>query len=327
MEKIYHVFISSTYADLKDERKVTSEAVAKAGYVAEGMEIFPASSQTQMTFIKNVINRCDYYILILGGRYGSISKEDGISYTELEYRYALSRQIPILAFVHKSPDTLSKSKKDIEPEKIEKLARFQSELLEGKLADFWNTSEDLAYKALAALSQEVSASPSIGWVRGDKIADPDILFEIHDLKKKNETLNKQIKALKPKINFGDLKIADLDDKFDIRYKVSGRSYTETISLTWAAIFAAIGPNFRTPSNTSSLEYGITRFIRDELPSTYKMKTVTIDMRDKETILIQFEALGLMVSNKYSVKNGGKHIFYELTQLGHQTYIKSRVILK
>lgn len=55
MDKIFHVFVSSTYTDLIDERKKVSEAVAKAGYVAEGMEIFPASSQKQMNFIKRVL--------------------------------------------------------------------------------------------------------------------------------------------------------------------------------------------------------------------------------------------------------------------------------
>lgn len=72
MEKIFHVFVSSTYSDLIDERKKVSEAVAKAGFVAEGMEIFPASSQKQMDFIERVIDRCDYYILIVAGRWLSL---------------------------------------------------------------------------------------------------------------------------------------------------------------------------------------------------------------------------------------------------------------
>lgn len=32
---------------------------------------------------------------ILGGRYGSIEEESGLNYTELEYRYALSKNMPV----------------------------------------------------------------------------------------------------------------------------------------------------------------------------------------------------------------------------------------
>lgn len=112
MEKIFHVFVSSTYSDLIDERKKVSEAVAKAGFVAEGMEIFPASSQKQMDFIERVIDRCDYYILIVAGRYGSVS-EDGLSYTEKEFRYAKSKGIPVLAFLRGEVDELPKSKPNL----------------------------------------------------------------------------------------------------------------------------------------------------------------------------------------------------------------------
>lgn len=38
-------------------------------------------------------------MLILGGRYGSIEEESGLSYTELEYRYALSKNMPVFAIV------------------------------------------------------------------------------------------------------------------------------------------------------------------------------------------------------------------------------------
>lgn len=54
------------------------------------MELFPAIDEDQFEFIKKVIDDCDYYLLIIGGRYGSLSDE-GVSYTELEYQYAVSK--------------------------------------------------------------------------------------------------------------------------------------------------------------------------------------------------------------------------------------------
>jgi Domain of unknown function (DUF4062) len=49
MDKVYQV---TTYSDLQDERRPVSETLAKAGYIPAGMELFPASNQEQLQFIK-----------------------------------------------------------------------------------------------------------------------------------------------------------------------------------------------------------------------------------------------------------------------------------
>jgi len=38
MDKVYRVFVSSTYSDLKDERRQVSETLLKAGFFLAGME-------------------------------------------------------------------------------------------------------------------------------------------------------------------------------------------------------------------------------------------------------------------------------------------------
>ena len=74
-----------------------------------------------------MIDDCDYYLLIIGGRYGSIN-EAGISYTEQEYDYAISRGLKVLAFLHENPEELSlaRSEKDAEPR--EKLRLFRNKV-------------------------------------------------------------------------------------------------------------------------------------------------------------------------------------------------------
>ncbi len=42
MEKRYQIFISSTYADLVEERKAIMEAIVELECFPAGMEIFPA---------------------------------------------------------------------------------------------------------------------------------------------------------------------------------------------------------------------------------------------------------------------------------------------
>lgn len=98
MNKKLQVFVSSTYTDLNDERQAAVEAILDAGHIPAGMELFKAG-KSQMETIRKWIDESDVYMLILGGRYGSIEEESGLSYTELEYRYAISKNMPVFAIV------------------------------------------------------------------------------------------------------------------------------------------------------------------------------------------------------------------------------------
>lgn len=98
MNKKLQVFVSSTYTDLIEERQAAVEAILDAGHIPAGMELFKAG-RSQMETIHKWIDDSDVYMLILGGRYGSIEEESGLSYTELEYRYALSKKMPVFAVV------------------------------------------------------------------------------------------------------------------------------------------------------------------------------------------------------------------------------------
>ena len=119
MEKRYQVFVSSTYSDLKEERGKVMQTIMALDCIPAGMELFPAIDAEQFEFIKKIIDDCDYYILIVGGRYGSIS-EDGISFTEKEYDYAVSKNIPVLAFLHNDIKNLTFEKSEATEEKREK---------------------------------------------------------------------------------------------------------------------------------------------------------------------------------------------------------------
>lgn len=115
MEKRYQVFISSTYADLKDERQHVLKTLMEMDCIPAGMEMFPAADEEQWEFIKKIIDDCDYYLLIIGGRYGSLS-EEGISYTEKEFNYAIEKDLKVIAFIHDSPDEIPLGKSEQEKE-------------------------------------------------------------------------------------------------------------------------------------------------------------------------------------------------------------------
>ena len=84
-------------------------ALLELDCIPSGMELFPAANESQWSLIKRVIEDCDYYVLILAGRYGSCGP-DGISYTEMEYRHALALGKPTIAFLHKDPGIIQANK-------------------------------------------------------------------------------------------------------------------------------------------------------------------------------------------------------------------------
>ena len=79
--KKLQVFISSTYIDLKEERQAAVESILDAGHIPAGMELFKAGNESQLKTINRWIDESDVYMLILGGRYGSIDSISGKSYT------------------------------------------------------------------------------------------------------------------------------------------------------------------------------------------------------------------------------------------------------
>jgi hypothetical protein len=65
------------------------------------MELFTSGDESQMDVIKQWIRSSDVYLLILGGRYGSLEPISGKSYTHLEYEYAIELGKPLFACVMK----------------------------------------------------------------------------------------------------------------------------------------------------------------------------------------------------------------------------------
>jgi hypothetical protein len=105
-DKRYQVSVSSTYLDLKEERHAVIMALLQLNAIPSGMELFPAADEDAWTLIKSVIDDCDYYLLVVGGKYGSVDPVEDISYTEKEYDYAIECGKPVMAFLHGDPDSI-----------------------------------------------------------------------------------------------------------------------------------------------------------------------------------------------------------------------------
>ena len=162
--------------------------------IPAGMEWFPAIDEEQFEFIKKVIDDCDYYVLIIVGRYGPMS-EDGISYTEKEYDYAVSKNIPVIAFLHNDMKTLAFDKSEANPECRIKLETFREKVAKGRLVQFWNNADELNGKVAVSLTKTIKMHPAVGWVKASMQTNTESLQEINDLRKRIELLEKEKKEL------------------------------------------------------------------------------------------------------------------------------------
>lgn len=189
------VFVSSTYTDLIEERQAAVEAILSAGHIPAGMELFSAGDEAQMTVIKRWIDESDVYLLILGGRYGSIDKESGKSYTQLEYEYAVETRKAFFAVVM-SDSALDARHKSLGSAAIERnireLENFRASVL-SKLVKFWDDKKDIQMTILKTLSEFSERDELIGWVKGDRTVNSLLLSEeITKLTNENADLKNQI---------------------------------------------------------------------------------------------------------------------------------------
>lgn len=165
MKKKYQVFISSTYMDLKNERLAAQEAVLKTQNLPVGMEQFSASEKKQWELITEDIDSSDYYVLIIGKRYGSEVSGEGISWTQKEFRYALDKEIPVLAFI--KDDSVKTPEKFVEKDKKtkKKLQEFIKEVEDHSTVDYWKNKDDIKFLVSVALEKAIRTHPRPGWVR------------------------------------------------------------------------------------------------------------------------------------------------------------------
>lgn len=193
----YQIFLSSTYHDLVSEREEVIKSILELHHIPIGMEMFSAEDEDQWEIIKRTIDDSDYYILILGLRYGS-KASDGISYTQKEYEYALKKKIPILAFVMKDDVPLPKEKRD---DDLSDINQFRDKVLaNSKMAQFWEAKDELAKNISISLMKQFRQKPSVGWVRGDSAGvSKKLSKELSALSKENRKLREKISELQSKI--------------------------------------------------------------------------------------------------------------------------------
>ena len=192
MNKKLQIFISSTFEDLKAERQLVMEAILELGHIPAGMEYFVSEDLEIFEVIKQWIKESDAFILISGGRYGSINTKDsfGRSYTHLEYECAkkLNKPIKVLKL---SNNYLQEKKKERIYSNNDlnnpKLLEFRKNLKLSNNVDNQSQIKDAAKSLINKFSSDL-CNKNNGWIKYKYISD---LLELHPnhVKKARKKIN------------------------------------------------------------------------------------------------------------------------------------------
>ena len=329
MDKRFQVFVSSTYADLHEERQKVIQTLMEMDCIPAGMELFPATDEEQWEFIKRIIDDCDYYILMIGGRYGTLTSE-GISYTEKEYDYAISKGLRVLAFIHENPEEIPLGKSDTDPALREKLEKFRAKVAENRLVKMWSAASQLPGLIALSLSKTMKVYPAVGWVRASHVASGELLAELNDLRKENAQLKSAITEVETRVGQEESELASLDDSFSVLLEWTEYKYQTRFprklqaSFTWGEIFACLAPELEEYPNNDAVNKKLgSALYRKKKPNATIAVRVQHDIF--QTIRVQLRALRLIDTSYRKTTKGSMALFWSLTKRGQQLMTQLRTV--
>lgn len=327
MEVKHQVFVSSTYRDLVEERKAVIHALLELDCIPAGMELFPAADEDAWTLIKEVIDDCDYYILILAGKYGS-TKPDGLGYTEMEFDYAVSKNKPVLAFLHENIETLSAANVEKTEALRERLLAFRKKA-ESKHCKFWNGPEDLGGKVSRSLVQLRKRHPSSGWIPGKYAATDAMMRELAELRAK--VTQYEIDGL---LGTAD-KPVDTEDfaqgqdlvylEVDLKEDKAGKEKSVPLKCTWDQIFAYCGPSMMGECSDSEMmsrvQLAFWHMTPERLRSFNKWDEIIVPYVVEDQIRVQLQALGLIAPGIKRRAVSDTATYWRLTPYGQKYLLR------
>ena len=139
------VFLSSTFQDLREERRAAADAITRSGFEPVLIEDEPDGQNVSST-IKRLIDEADIFLLIIGDRYGTKAPGQSNSWIQTEYEMAKSERKPILAFAKASVPRTGERQEQSDQ------ARFLAGLERERLLVRFNSIEELSSQIASVLT-------------------------------------------------------------------------------------------------------------------------------------------------------------------------------
>lgn len=336
----YQVFVSSTYEDLREERQQATQAILEMNHMPSGMELFPASDLAQWELIKTVINECDYYVVIVGGRYGSVHKDTGLSFTEMEYDYATAQGVPVLGFVRKDIKKVPSGFVDADPVARTKLEAFREKVM-SRTCRAYDEPIELGMLVMKSLMNETRTNPRIGWVRADQARGREDIEREQQMLDELSAKDRAIKALERKIRdiaipldgISRDQLASGEDKIQVTVLYQDKEKqpkARDIALTWDEMFLVIGAQMfgytvrraRTQYGNQELGYpfedNLISHLRTKIYEDVGNRQIKLLPHQIDAIMLQFKQLGLIEMKEHERDDKGD-VFrgFSLTEYGEE----------
>lgn len=326
MEVKHQVFVSSTYRDLIEERKAVIHALLELDCIPAGMELFPAADEDAWTLIKEVIDDCDYYVLILAGKYGS-TNSDGISYTEMEFDYAASVNKPIICFLHEDIESLPSGNTEKTEAMQQRLNAFR-EKAKAKHCKFWCTPEDLGGKVSRSLVQLKKRHPSLGWIPGKYAATEAMLRELHELRAKVTQFEMESMLGAASAPPGTEDLAQGKDTLTLScsLNIDDKNTKKRINLKsdWDTVFSYCGASMMGECTDDELIDKVRLAFWHATPKEYvefnKLRDIVLPYVFEDRIKIQLQALGLIAPGTKKRTVADTATYWRLTPHGEKYLI-------
>lgn len=151
------VFVSSTFLDLEEHRRLVQDAITRLEHGTRAMEFFGALPNSPREECLRLVRASEVFVGIVGMRYGSIDPASGKSLSQLEYEEAVALRLPCLLYL------IDEDRHPVLPRHIEfgegasMLSAFKATLRNTHVVNTFSSSSDLAAKVTQDLVRLVGA--------------------------------------------------------------------------------------------------------------------------------------------------------------------------
>ena len=329
-DKRYQVFVSATYTDLREERSALLQALPALGCLPATVEAHTQSLST-MVNIRKRIDDSDYYILLVGSRYGSLMPS-GVSYTHMEYVYAATKQKPILVLMHETPETRPLELQEQNIEGKLKFSDFRKVLQrERDNIIYWRDSRDLVSTLHNAIPALIRKHPTAGWVRVGQSsgANPQLEKENETLKKRVQELEQEREKWLSSTASSTENLAKGEELFDIQYRCkayAGGNCQDVMAktrLSWNELLVSFGPYLLQPQTeelmvakiNERLQKGALAEVQADYPKTHAVVDIQMTPLCFNTVKMQFRTLGLV---QKVTRDNDQRLWWQLSAIGERT---------
>lgn len=320
LDRRYQVFITTSGKEMQPERAVVVQTLMGMGFFSCGLE---SRTPLSCAHARRQIDECDYVLLLLGSQYGEQSVS-GIGYMHLEYIYAVTKQKPIVVFMHAHPEYRDVQLQEHCEKVKEKFNDFRQQLQhEVAQTAYFKNLRDLELGLRSNMTQMLVRYPTLGWVR------PQNLQVLHDeidrlkVKLAHVKLQQDQSLLDQSTSLPQVSIDEIFS-FDYRMHAYQDQHVKEIVVmkqtTWAELLLLLSQDFQYPfpeAYFSKLmnDYLSRKALQDaqtELPRAHAVASVQINIRALSTIKQQ------MRQNEWIVPVGHddrQRMLWQITRMG------------